>query len=249
MYDHAGISFALLTIFRVSTRLHGNETGSKKGAPGLGDGMIHSFQANGLSPKDATADALTTLFAGEVTVAAAVSGIMLLLSSNPRILQKLQKEIDDFEQQQSSIEQGSAKHAPNADLLTLPYLQAVIREGLRYYPPTVDPLPRVAPPEGDVLECHGRRLIIPGGTKVVTSIWTILRREDVFGSDADTFRPERWIDKDEAQLARMRKVGDLIFGFGRMQCLGISIARIMINKAVFEVRRPSIYSCTFDRLC
>jgi cytochrome P450 len=35
--------------------------------------------------------------------------------------------------------------------------------------------------------------------------WVIHRRTDIFGEDVEDFRPERWLDGDEDQIAEMRR--------------------------------------------
>lgn len=35
-------------------------------------------------------------------------------------------------------------------------------------------------------------LLVPGGTSVFIALYPMHRRKDIFGEDADTFRPERW---------------------------------------------------------
>ncbi|KAJ5315856.1 hypothetical protein N7476_006163 [Penicillium atrosanguineum] len=198
-------------------------------------GMVQTYLQNGMSPEQVAHDALTQVLAGQVTVSAAISGIMILLMSNPRVLSALRKEID------AAVSDGAMSLdeviISYAKALALPYLQAVVREGLRFFPPTVDPLPRVAPQEGDSVKVGDRTVFIPGGTRVLTSTWSITRNTEVFGEDADAFRPERWIGLDGPRSARMQKVADLIFGFGKGRCLGITIARMMICKSIFELVR------------
>jgi cytochrome P450 len=66
----------------------------------------------------------------------------------------------------------------------------------------------------------------------------------MFGIDADAFRPERWIltsaGGDEPSLEKLQKMernNDLIFGSGRHQCLGKSVAMIELNKVFVELLR------------
>lgn len=61
----------------------------------------------------------------------------------------------------------------------------------------------------------------------------------LYGSDASSFRPERWLiaDKDPERLAKMTKTNDMVFGYGRWQCLGRNIALLEIHKSVFELFR------------
>jgi hypothetical protein len=62
-----------------------------------------------------------------------------------------------------------------------------------------------------------------------------LRSTDVFDRDATLFRPERWLDSNPEQLAEMDKVQELVWGYGKYQCLGRSIALIELNRIFIEV--------------
>ena len=87
----------------------------------------------------------------------------------------------------------------DAQSLKLTYLQACIRESLRIMPPAFAMLPKEVPSVGDVLDGQ----FVPGGTRIGTCVWGIVRSRRIFGEDADTFRPERWIEADAAQLLLM----------------------------------------------
>lgn len=90
---------------------------------------------------------------------------------------------------------------------------------------------RVPPPAGATVN----GVFIPGGTEVGIAMYAMMRREDVFGPDADTFRPERWLeDENETTISRER-VWDLTFSTGRSSCLGKNIALMELGKALFEV--------------
>ncbi|OHE91564.1 hypothetical protein CORC01_13161 [Colletotrichum orchidophilum] len=77
----------------------------------------------------------------------------------------------------------------DAEARNFPYLQAVIKEGLRIFPPVAGLMANEAPATGDTWNCA----FIPDGTRVGLSAWGMFRREDVFGADAGEFRPERWL--------------------------------------------------------
>lgn len=44
---------------------------------------------------------------------------------------------------------------------------------------------------------------IPAGTAVGISAWVIHQDKSIYGEDADTFRPERWVDAEPEQLKMM----------------------------------------------
>lgn len=98
-------------------------------------------------------------------------------------------------------------------------------------PPVVAGFPKKVPPGGDIIS--GKAL--PAGTEVHMNIMALMRDQDVFGDDVEIFRPERFIECDEATSVKRRKVMDLNFGHGRWLCLGRVMALIEINKIIVEV--------------
>lgn len=76
---------------------------------------------------------------------------------------------------------------------------------------------------------------MPGGTLIAPSFWATGRHRDTFGADADLFRPERWIEAEVDERAEMRRVAELVFGYGRWGCAGKMIAFMELNKVFVEV--------------
>ena len=74
-----------------------------------------------------------------------------------------------------------------------------MKEALRIHPGVAFPLERYVPPEGAVI-C-GKA--VPGGTNVSVNAAVIHMDKNIFGPDADQFRPERWIDASPDQLKLM----------------------------------------------
>lgn len=56
----------------------------------------------------------------------------------------------------------------------------------------------------------------------------------MFGSDADTFRPDRWLEASEEQLQLWDKY-DFRWGYGARKCLGRNIALMEMYKATVQV--------------
>ena len=84
-------------------------------------------------------------------------------------------------------------------MLTFNNRQAVIKESMRLHPGVSYPLEREVPDGGAQL-CG---VFIPGSTVVGVHAWVLHRDKDIFGEDAEGFRPERWIDADAEQLKKM----------------------------------------------
>ena len=83
------------------------------------------------------------IIAGSETTATALSGITYQLTQNPLVMQTLVSEIRGIFQEERHITVHSVR--------ALPYLNAVISEGLRVCNPAPAGLPRLVPPEGDTV--------------------------------------------------------------------------------------------------
>ena len=196
--------------------------------------MLGAFVRNGLTQRECETEALFQIIAGSDTTAGAIRMTLLYIMTTPRVHARLRAEVDA-----KFADMPDDQIVPNAVAETLPYLQAVVLEGLRIHPPFVGLPFKEVPPQGDTLE-DGR--FVPGGTRIAPSIWALTRRQDVFGEDTDVFRPERWIvadDDSEAQerVQTMRRTVDLIFGYGRWACAGKVLAFLEINKTLVEMMR------------
>ncbi|KAK8046410.1 hypothetical protein PG996_014474 [Apiospora saccharicola] len=202
--------------------------------------MIGSFFRHGLSEDQILSETTLQMVAGADTTASVISVILLYLMTHPRVYAKLQSEIDDaFLKPNASSADGEV--ISDADARKLPYLQAVIKESMRIHCPVTNASPKRVPDGGDTVVIDGRSVFIPGGTNILYSVWTHRLDRAIFGDDAASFRPERWLlqeqEQDEEKLANMHRVHELGFSYGRYQCMGKFIATMEIGKAVFEVRQ------------
>jgi cytochrome P450 len=118
-----------------------------------------------------------------------------------------------------------------AECQSMPYLQAVIKEAMRLYPPLTALAFKTVPPEGDTISGY----YLPAGTQVGQNIYGILRDVDFWGQDANIFLPERWCDLDRVRGMEMESVLDLTFGWGKYKCLGRRLALAEVNKFLVEV--------------
>jgi cytochrome P450 len=164
---------------------------------------------------------------GSDTTATAIRSIMLYVMTSPQVYVTLQSEID------KAIRDGkiSSPIVRDVKARTLPYLQAVILEGLRMHLPAAGLLSKVVPPEGDTVD----GLFVPGGTEIAANTWSVMRKSDTFGQVPDIFCPERWFGISEEKHAEMSRVVGLIFGHGKYKCLGKTVAWLELNKVFVEV--------------
>lgn len=152
---------------------------------------------------------------------------MLHIMTSPLVYARLQAEID------AAARAGkiSSPIVQESEARQLPYLQAVIHEGLRTSPPAGGLLPKVVPPGGDTIN----GVFVPGGTEIASNTWSVVRDPAVFGQEPEFFSPERWMGIGEEEFAKMARVVDLIFGYGKYKCLGKTVAWVELNKVFVEV--------------
>lgn len=189
--------------------------------------MLGHFISKGMTQEQAEVESHLQILAGSDSTAGALRITMMLLVANPVAYRKLAHEID------SAIVNGNVSFPiiKYSEAVKLEYLQAVIWEGLRMYPPLFGLQSKRSPPEGETVN----GTFYPPGIEIAICDEGIGRRKDIFGHDADIFRPERWLVPDLAVRARYLRHVEVIFGSGRFACLGKDIAIMELNKAIVEV--------------
>ncbi|KAL4937360.1 hypothetical protein BDV06DRAFT_74904 [Aspergillus oleicola] len=199
--------------------------------------MLASFIRHGLTGDELRSEALEQIIAGSDTTAGAIRGTLLHLMTNPRVYLKLRDEVDNAVASGLAPATGQGLIS-TTDARQLPYLQAVIREALRVWPPVANIFPRDVPAGGDTVVVDGKSVFLPGGICIGYSAHGMHHSEKIYGKDAKAFRPERWLEEDDpGRLVEMARTNDLIFGHGRFQCLGKPVAQIEIGKTIFELFR------------
>jgi cytochrome P450 len=95
----------------------------------------------------------------------------------------------------------------------LPYLDAVIKEGLRCFPPIPMSQPRYVPTGGRTIDGY----FVSAGTIVSSQAWSVHRLNEKVFVKGDEFLPERWLDP-EASIQMNRLF--FSFGIGGRGCTG-----------------------------
>lgn len=143
----------------------------------------------------------------------------------PGCYDKLQHELDSC--LPSSLGDHSFYSARYADARALPYLNACFQETFRMHPAFGFNYERVVGPRGATI-C-GR--FVPSGTIVGVNPWVVQRNEGVYGTDANIYRPERWLEASEQSAREMARTL-FQFGAGEHICLGKNISILEMYKLV-----------------
>ncbi|KAJ6823707.1 isoflavone 2'-hydroxylase [Iris pallida] len=153
----------------------------------------------------------TLLLGGTDTSAVTTEWALSLLLNHPEVMRKLQEEIS------AAIPPG--RLLAESDLPNLPYLQCVISETLRVYPPA----PLLLPHEASQ-DCTVGGYDVPSGTMLFVNAWAV-HRDPAVWDEPDVFRPERFLEGDGVS----KKESVMPFGMGRRRCPGEGLATRMVG--------------------
>ncbi|XP_049870032.1 cytochrome P450 4C1-like isoform X2 [Pectinophora gossypiella] len=158
--------------------------------------------------------------AGTDTSAVATSFTILMLSQFPDIQEQVYSELKE-------VFEDSTRVTTAGDLARLKYLEVVIKETLRLYPPVPIVMRRV---ESDVILPSG--ITVPSDCGVVVNIWALHRDPRYWGEDAEQFRPERFIDVPLKHPAQF-----MPFSHGPRNCPGTQYAMTAMKTVLATLLR------------
>jgi cytochrome P450 len=196
-----------------------------------GDLLSRLVQTPGMSDDLIRDQLLTMLIAGHDTSTALLAWSLYLLGRHPEALQRAQDEVDMvLDRQPPDLESVNR----------LEYLDRVIKEVLRLYPPIHIGNRRAA----KELEFQGYR--IPAGQRVVYSIY-LTHRMPEFWPDPRRFDPQRFT----AEQSSLRPhYAYLPFGGGPRNCIGFAFAQVevkivlarLLQKYCFELAPGKVHA-------
>ncbi len=157
-----------------------------------------------MEPRRVRDQLMTFLFAGHETTALTLTYAIFLLATNPEKQTRVHEELD-------AVCDG---RPTGDDLADLDYLERVVQEALRLYPPAFVVFRE---PTVDV-ELGG--YTIPAGSTLSLPQWNV-HRDERWYDDPETFRPDRWTDEFEDDLPEYAYYP---FGGGPRHCIGMRFA-------------------------
>ncbi|MED6111115.1 hypothetical protein PIB30_049558 [Stylosanthes scabra] len=168
--------------------------------------ILHFLLASGddVSSKQLRDDLMTMLIAGHETSAAVLTWTFYLLSKEPRVVSKLQEEVDSV---------LGDRFPTIEDMKKLRYTTRVINESMRLYPQPPVLIRRSL--ENDMLGKYP----IKRGEDIFISVWNLHRSPNQW-DDADKFQPERWPVDGPNPNETNQNFKYLPFGGGPRKCVG-----------------------------
>ncbi|AEO67417.1 64036f13-ab24-4d8d-bf5d-c5fc4dba6a48 [Thermothielavioides terrestris] len=183
----------------------------------------------GIDREETLVQCKAVMFAGADSTAVVLATILFHLVQNPQVR-----------------ERARAEASTAADPQSLPYLRAIVREGLRVAMANPARLTRLVP-TGGLRLADGTYL--PAGTKVGAAAY-VLHHDPAVYPDPFVFRPERWLAAGQASTdAQARNA--FAFGLGPRACLGRNLANHQLHAVVKAVLASGVLegarTCT-DRI-
>jgi len=169
------------------------------------------------------------LIASMDTSSTAIDWIFTELLRHPKVIKKLQKELEQIV--------GMNRMVEESDLEKLEYLDMVIKEGFRLHP--------VAPlliPHESIEDCTIDGFDIPKGSRLLVNTWAIGRDREIW-SEPEKFMPERFVGSNIDLRGHNFQL--LPFGSGRRSCpglqLGLTTVRLVLAQMVhcFDWKLPN----------
>ncbi|KAI0416351.1 cytochrome P450, partial [Xylaria grammica] len=170
-------------------------------------------------------DAQLIILAGESTTGYTLSAILFELLSHSNFYRIAKDEI-------LAASPGKEGAISYANIQNLPYLNAVINEGLRLHPGVISRMPRISP-EKDIVyhdKKRGKTYVVPSGTPASMTTFVTHTNPELF-EDPFEFRPQRWIDNPK--LSRVL----IAFSRGSRNCVGQAIARCEVSMMLAIILR------------
>ncbi|ORY14671.1 cytochrome P450 [Clohesyomyces aquaticus] len=173
----------------------------------------------GMNREEVVDTASILIIGGSETTATLLCGLTYYLLVTPHVMERLQDEI------RSTFSTEDEIHLRT--LTRLPYLDAVVEEALRMYPPASSIFPRRTPPEGDIID--GK--FVPGNTSVGVHQFATYRSSKNF-FNAGQFIPERWLEDAPEEYKKDNKASFQPFHLGPRGCIGKNLANFEIKSTI-----------------
>ena len=129
-------------------------------------------------------------------------------------------------QEELDLHVGKDKWVEESDIRNLNYLQAIVKETLRLYPPGPVTGLREA-----MEDCNVGGYYVPKGTRLIINIWKQQRDPRVWSNPFE-FKPERFMTTHANVDVRGQNFEYITFSSGRRSCPGLTFGMQVVHLAL-----------------
>ncbi|CAE6471133.1 unnamed protein product [Rhizoctonia solani] len=250
------VAASLATMRRIGSRLIANkklalEQDDKIGPTSQGRDLLTLLIRSNIQTEDAAhrmsdeevlSQISTFLVAGHETTSTATTWALYALATHPQVQRKLRNEL---------LECGLGDEPGMTELDKLPYLDHFVRECLRVHTPAPN-VPREAahdvqiPVSKSYKDRYGVErtyISLQKGDMIIIPVLTLHKMKEMWGEDAQEFRPERWENPPEATSEIPGVVSHLMtFIHGQRSCIGYRFALIEMKALLYTLVRSIEFS-------
>ncbi|KAJ7611688.1 cytochrome P450 [Roridomyces roridus] len=190
-----------------------------------------------LSDEDVLAQVPTFLVAGHETTSTGTTWALFALTQNVAAQSRLREELLAVETDNPTMDELNA----------LPYLDCVVRETLRLHAPVVatsrvamqDDVVPLNTPYTDARGTVQTTIRVRKGQIIYIPILVVNRDKEIWGADAEEFRPERWEDPEITNNNSIPGVWGHILSFlgGPRACIGYRFSLVEMKALLFTLIR------------
>ncbi|KAI9444581.1 cytochrome P450 [Lactarius indigo] len=202
--------------------------------PSISASLFKDSEHNQLSRQEMAWVAGALFGAGADTTSTMLSWWVVAMIAHPEVQKRAHIELDAVV--------GRSRAPTFSDAPNLPYIQAIVKELLRWRPALPFSLPH-ATTEDDWYN----GMFIPKGTLCLTNLMQCHRDPSSYGDDAANFRPERFLGTHGEILpgpAETREEGHITYGIGKRACVG----KHMANESLFIYIAMALWALTLERV-
>jgi len=180
-----------------------------------------SVNGQPLTNEDIREEVETFMFEGHDTTTSGISFCLCLISRHPEVQKKL------FDEIRQVLGDDKTRPTTQRDLNELKYLECVIKESLRLYPP----VPMIGRHFNEDAEIRGNK--IPAGSNFTVGIFVMLRDPEYF-EDPDSFKPERFLNETQTKI---NPYAYIPFSAGPRNCIGQRFALLEMKSTISKILR------------
>ncbi|KAI9444592.1 cytochrome P450 [Lactarius indigo] len=195
--------------------------------------LFKGSDQNQLSHQEMAWLAGTLFTAGAETTSTTMNWWAVAMIAHPEVQKRAHIELDTVV--------GRSRAPTFSDAPNLPYIQAIVKEVLRWRPAL-----QFALPHSTMEDDWYNGMFIPKGTLCLTNLMQCHRDPSSYGDDAADFRPERFLGAHGEILpgpSETHEDGHGSFGFGKRACVG----KHMANDSLFIYISTALWAMTFER--